>query len=112
VVLVFSEKAIKCIKVYNHLNFGYFNDDKKNGFGANFFTKKNNSFILGKWSNDQLQGLVLFFVENEIIFLQFLDNKIVKNEFTPEEKKEFTDSEGYSNLISFYEEEIQHLPSS
>jgi len=102
----------------NHI--GYFSHDKKEGYGASFYTDKK-FIILGKWINDLIEGIAIIFSmnynnindldkdnnvsEEKIVFMK--EGNIIKSNLTEDEIKDIKiNNQEYINLIKIFHEKF------
>ena len=92
---------------------GYFKSDKKNGYGVTFYSEQNFA-ILGKWINDNIEGIavILSFNDNDIVNAS-IDNKdekivnmkngeIINISLSDDELDKVKESEEYKEMIKIY----------
>ena len=86
-------------KVYK----GYFYNDKKHGYGM--FKYENDSFLIGKWIEDIMEGLAIFYepdkTEELIVFRRHREKKTITENDQIENLKK---SDDYHNLLIFIKE--------
>ena len=110
---VLTENEIKHI--------GYFSKDKKEGYGASFYTEKK-FVILGKWVNDLIEGIAIIFLMNDnnneinldkddnfneekIVFMK--EGNIINSNLTEDELKDIKiNNQEYNNLIKIFHEKL------
>lgn len=92
-------------KLYQNkdIYIGYFENDKKNGLGINFYYSSK-SQILGKWVDDSIEGLAIFSTKkNPEIKIWEMENKKIIYTYTNEEiKNKVTYREDFIRLKEFY----------
>ena len=90
-------------KVYK----GYFYNDMKHGYGMYIY--ENDSYLIGRWIEDVMQGLAIFYetdkTEELIIFKKNREKRVVKGIIEIEDLKK---SSEYQNLLVFLEEINNH----
>ena len=82
---------------------GYFYNDKKHGYGMYIY--KNNSLLIGKWIQDIMEGLAIFYEQDKTEELLIYRKHREKRTITErEEIEELKKSNEYQNLLIFLEE--------
>ena len=97
----------------NVKHVGYFEDDKKQGYGASFYP--NQSFVLlGKWENDLINGPSMIYsltnnkdidLDNEKIVIMDKDN-INNSDLNEEELFEIRSNNEYKDKIKIFREKL------
>ena len=106
----------------NIKHIGYFSHDKKEGYGASFYTDK--KFVLvGKWINDVIEGISIIFRfntinghnktrsdindfnKNEIIIIM-KEGNIINSKLNEEEIKEIKKNKEYNEMMQLYKEKF------
>jgi hypothetical protein len=90
---------------------GYFYNDKKHGYGVDYLNaeKPEESFMLGTWVENEMQGVFLYFQNNVEQIWKLNKNKVKKIISDLEEIKEIKKTEEYLNLMNFYKKMIIKL---
>lgn len=81
---------------------GYFFNDKKHGFGINYYLDSD-AFMIGFWINDCIEGLAICNSpeKGEEIWIM-KKNKVIKIITDEEDIKQIKSSEEYNRLVDFY----------
>lgn len=87
----------------NDIYVGYFDNDKKNGLGINFYFNSK-SQVMGKWVDDAIEGLAIFASKNnqEMKFWEMQNKKISYSYSKEEIESKVKHSEEYKRLKEFY----------
>ena len=99
-------------------HIGYFSHDKKDGFGASFYTEKK-FVIISKWVNDIIDGITIIislnlnddksddFKNEKIVIIK--EGNIIKSEFNENEINEIKKNKDYNEMMKLFRDKFINL---
>ena len=99
-------------------HIGYFSHDKKDGYGASFYTEKK-FVIISKWVNDIIDGITIIislnlnddksddFKNEKIVIIK--EGNIIKSEFNENEINEIKKNKDYNEMMKLFRDKFINL---